>query len=136
MKIRTALPSIGIVLGLLATTPALAVRDTSVDTVCASNVVTNREVAIANAFSNFTSNMNTAYVNRRNALQSAWLVSNKDDRRNAVKAAWNNFKTASAAAKKSWKDTVRNEWKNFNENAKNCRNMERSFDTGNQGLDR
>ncbi|KKS23691.1 MAG: hypothetical protein UU83_C0043G0008 [Candidatus Jorgensenbacteria bacterium GW2011_GWF2_41_8] len=88
---------------------------------CMQTAVAKRDGAIITAFGKFSSGITTALTVRKDALVAAWGINNVKDRRAAIRAAWNAFRTSNQSARTTLKSERNSAWKQFRVDAKGCR---------------
>ena len=99
-----------------------------VDTNCIKTAIEKRDSAVISAFDSYAAKIKTALQIRKEALKSAWDLTVKKDRNNAVKTAWKNFKDSRVNTQKEFKTAKLNAWKTFKTDRKTCKG-------GNQNID-
>lgn len=104
---------------------------TPVDLVCMQNAVVTREDAIIAAFDTYHANVKTALTTRRDALKAAWAISDRDDRKEAIRKAWSDFKGTWKKERKALNEAKKATWKKFNETSKTCNARGEGEDQGN-----
>ena len=85
----------------------------SADLACMSAAIEARENAVITARADFHAKIMTALTARRDALKAAFTISNNNDRRLAINAAYRAFVKAVAEAKASYKVSVQAAWTAF-----------------------
>jgi hypothetical protein len=91
-----------------------------VDGVCMAAAVDARDTAIVAAVDAYHVSVKTALEARRSALKAAWMVENRDDRRDALEKAWDDFRRAWKKADHALKDARRMAWTTFEQERKKC----------------
>ncbi len=89
--------------------------------VCMQNAVAKRDGAIITAFGKFSSSITAALTVRKDALVAAWGINARKERRAAIRAAWNAFRTSNQSARATLKSERYSAWKQFGVDAKGCR---------------
>lgn len=91
------------------------------DVSCIKTAVEAREGKIIENQTNFSSEMKTVLETRKNALISAWGVTDAKNRKTDIKSAWNNFKTSSKVLTKAIKENNKSAWSTFEASRKACK---------------
>lgn len=91
-----------------------------VDIACMKTAVEPRETAILAAFNKFSTAGVAALTERKTDLVAAWGISDREDRKEAIKMAWSDFKESAKTAKRTLKKERKEAWKTFKEAAKLC----------------
>jgi len=108
-------------LSLMGTVPAMAqTTPTPADLACVQTAVGKREGSIIAAFDVFSASGRTALTTRQSSLNAAWGIQVRKDRRAAIKAAWQAFRTAGKDAKKVANDSRKSAWAQFKTDARAC----------------
>lgn len=87
---------------------------------CMTTAVTARENGIAAAFEIVTDTTSAALTLRKSELVAAWGLTNSNERKAAVKAAWLKYKNTVKKARLDYKAEAKNIWKTFNTAARAC----------------
>lgn len=117
---------VGMLLAAFVAMPALAYGgsssdSSSTDLSCMQSAVEKRDNAIIDAWDDLHDDMTAALTERRDDLKSAWGLSDKKERRAAIKAAWKAFKAARKDAHKAFGAARKDAWKTFKTDAKACK---------------
>ena len=87
---------------------------------CMQSAVGKREGAIGAAFDAFAASVKAAFEARKGALNTAWGNADKEARREAIRAAWKNFRDAKKTARRTFDQSRRGTWKQFKEDRRTC----------------
>jgi hypothetical protein len=87
---------------------------------CVSTAVAARESSLDAAVSTYTTGINSAYTARATALASAYAQTGNVAIRAAVKAAWQQFASATQGSKRAWQKSRENAWATFRTAVKAC----------------
>ncbi len=119
--------------------PALAKKNaanlTTVDTTCIKNAIEKRDNAVISALNIFNSSVSLALAARRDALKAAWDLTDKAQRKEALKTAWGNYKTSLKDSRTTLKDTKKTTWKQFYIDRKACGKAVSGEDNSAEGTD-
>lgn len=88
---------------------------------CVASAVSVRESAMQSAFTSFSGSMTAAFSKRAADLSSAWALTDKTARTNAIKAVGSAFKESSAASKKTYNAARVAAWNQFSTSRKACK---------------
>lgn len=91
-----------------------------IDLVCMQTAVAKRETAMITAFDKFSAAKKLAFEKRKTALVDAWKIENRNERRAALRTAWNNFRTDSKTARETFHKERRAAWAQFKTDRKAC----------------
>lgn len=91
-----------------------------IDIVCVQSAVGKRDTAITASLDVFYNAMKTAFQTRQSALNSAWSITDRNQRRSALKTAWKNFTNAQKTASKTYKNAKGSAWDQFYKDRKAC----------------
>lgn len=80
---------------------------------CMQNAIEARDTAVIAAANTFHTSLTTALTARKDALKSAWAMSDKTARKQAINTAWSTFRTAKHAAKEAHRNSVYSTWTTF-----------------------
>ncbi len=94
---------------------------------CVAKAVADREAKIQSAFSAFSSSMTSAFQTRASDLASAWAMSDKTARKEAIRNAWKKFSDSKRAARKTYNIATKTAWKDFKKAKKDC-NLSKSME--------
>ena len=92
----------------------------TVDTACVSAAVVKREDTVSSAWKTFSDKVSTLLTTRKDTLEDAWALSDKAERKIAVKKAWAAAKVTKKSAVQEYKTTKKNAWATFKTSAKAC----------------
>ncbi len=92
----------------------------TVDASCMQEAVGDREEALLAAFSDFHDELEEALSARKEALNTAWGMSNMKDRRKAIGDAMKAWKSDHKTAFKGLRDERKSAWDAFKTAAKSC----------------
>jgi len=92
----------------------------TVDTACVSSAVSTREDALLSSWNKFDDAVTAMLSARKSALTSAWSLTEKADRKKAVRDAWATAKKARRDAAKTYKEERKSAWKTFKTAVKAC----------------
>lgn len=106
-----------------------------VDLVCMQNAVDKRDGAIITAFDTFHTSLSTALKDRQTALKNAWSLTDRKARREAIRSAWKNYRTAAQAARKALRIARRTAWQNFMKDRRGCGPQAWADDGANEAVD-
>lgn len=107
--------------GMLSLTKADAATVlTDEEIACVQAAVGARETALQEDVTTFQTTWNAALSTRATALQAAWALTTKKERRDAIKAAWTAYKTSFNTARKTFNTDVKADWKAFRVAVKAC----------------
>ncbi|MEK9132201.1 MAG: hypothetical protein AAB606_00625 [Patescibacteria group bacterium] len=90
---------------------------------CMAAAVDKREVAILTVVDTQYNAVKTALTARQAALKLAWVISDRSQRKEAVKAAWKAFHGTWRVSNKQLQKDKRAAWKVFNVDRKLCGNV-------------
>ncbi len=93
---------------------------TAVDLACTSTAVEKRENTIITAEATLHTSWSTALTTRRDALKTAWAITDRTERRQAIKDAWTAYKKSRKAAFATWRESRNGSWKTWNTERKAC----------------
>jgi hypothetical protein len=92
-----------------------------IDLGCLTKAVEKRENALISAYETFSAEIKSALEKRKADLITAWGINNWYERNKARINAWNNFRKAKREATRKYNATVRKIWREFHQEAKNCK---------------
>ena len=101
-------------------TDIVATPTASIDIACMKTAVEAREDAVKAAFDKFSSSISLALQTRKSELSTAWTITDKTQRRNAIKTAWKNFTKSKKDATKIFRTEKLAAWKQFKTSRKAC----------------
>ncbi len=87
---------------------------------CMTTAVTVREDGIASAFGTVADTTSAALTLRKSELLTAWGLTNSNERKAAIKAAWSKYKNTVKKARLDYRVSAKNIWKTFNTAARAC----------------
>jgi len=99
--------------------PAAFAR-TTFDVQCMQTAVEKRESTFISAFDAYYASVRTAMISRKDAVKSAWAITDSTQRENAIRNADKNFTTSERAAKKVRRDAEKVAAKIFKNEAALC----------------
>lgn len=129
-SIGAILPSIIIAQEQPTTTPPTAPGITasqkpapklSVDVACMQTAVEKRDNAINAAWNTLSSAISSAVQTRTGAIKAAWAVSDSQQRAQAIRKAWSDFRVAHKTASNAFKKSRKQAWNQFRIDGKACR---------------
>jgi len=88
---------------------------------CVQPIVNKRETAVQSAFSAWSSSINSSLQTRASELATAWLLTDKNQRQNAIRSAWEKFKTSKKVATEIFRKAKLAAWKQYKTDLKNCK---------------
>lgn len=88
---------------------------------CVITAVEKRDNAIIAATDTFSAAVKTALTTRRDALKTAWGLTDRKERRAALKAAWKAYKDAVVKARKDLNAAKRAAWKQWDKDRRACK---------------
>lgn len=94
---------------------------TGVNLACMQTAVEKRDNAIISAWDALTASIKTALSVRRDALKAAWGISDKRERRDAIRKAWTDFKNTKKEASRAFNQARKDAWKQFKTDARACK---------------
>lgn len=89
-----------------------------VDAACMQAAIDTRDFAIVQAGFFFVQSWASAIDNRRNALRNAWFMTDREQRRDAINAAWRQYKDAKKAARENYNRSRKDIWRSFSDRAR------------------
>jgi len=116
-------------------TPSPTPKPKKVDLACMQSVVEKRDNAIIAAFDTFSTSMKTAFTARRDTLKATWGISERAQRRSALKNAWHTFRTARRTAVRTYRTARHNTWRQFRTDRKTCRSASAAEEPANEASD-
>ena len=97
---------------------------------CVKTAVDKRETAIQTVFSAFNASITSALQTRKTELSAAWGVAEKGARNQAIKSAWEKFKTAKRGASDTFNKARKSAWSQFTIDRKACKATSTGEDPG------
>ena len=94
------------------------------DPICIQNAIEKRDSAVIVAFDKFSVAIKTALGIRKDALKAAWAKPTTKERREAVRAVWNDYKKATRQAGATAKQERKAAWDQFRKDRMDCKNKE------------
>lgn len=120
-KIILGLFAVVLTFGALSLTTADAATILTDDEImCVQAAVGARETALQADVTMFQTSWNAALATRATALQTAWALTDKKERRAAIKTAWTAFNASYKEARKAFKSSVKTDWRAFRVAIKAC----------------
>ena len=83
--------------------------------------VEKRDNAVIAAWDALFASIKTALQTRRDALETAWGITNRKERTKAVKDTWTAFRKANKEAQKIFRKARKDTWKQFKTDRKACK---------------
>ncbi len=105
------------------------------DPACIQAAVEKRDTAIISALDTYSAAIKTALMTRKNALVTAWGITDKVARRAALKAAWKNYRDSVRTIRKTFRDAKHASWRQFTADRKACKVTPIAEDSTGQGVD-
>lgn len=102
---------------------------------CVLAAVEKRDNAIIAAVDARYNATKLAFQTRKTELVAAWSIASREERRKAIKDAWNKFDKSIRAANKAFKDAKKKAWNDFYKDRKACGQQVISDDRFNEGAD-
>jgi hypothetical protein len=99
-------------------TPASAAR--TINLQCMQLAVVQRETSLLSADETYYNSVRTAKIARKDALNIAWTITDKNQRKTAIKHAEDNFRNAERIARKAFKDLEKQIKSSFKTQSKTC----------------
>lgn len=93
---------------------------TTTQIACVKTALDKRETTLIAGHDTYATAIKNAYTARKTALLSAWDKTDTQERRTAVRAADEAFRTAVKTARNSWNETRRVIWKTFSTERQAC----------------
>ncbi len=90
------------------------------DAVCMQTAVDKRDSAIISAWDVYSAAVKSALSARKDALKSAWGITDAKERRAAIKKAWADFSSAVRQARKDFNSARKSAWKTFMADRRAC----------------
>lgn len=102
---------------------------------CVQTALDKRDNAIISAFDAFSATVKTALQTRRDALKTAWGLTDKRLRRLAIKKAWSDFGVATKTARRTLNKARLAAWVQYAKDGRVCKSQgaPTSDDYGTQG---
>lgn len=115
-RVSLSLAAIGLVAG-----PLLAMAQTTVTpTACQQAAIEKRETTIGGAFDVYAATVKATRTSFKESQKSAWIIIDKKQRRDALRASEKAFKTSERSAEKFLKDAERSAKKLYKTESKAC----------------
>ncbi|MEI7498116.1 MAG: hypothetical protein WCK11_02435 [Candidatus Falkowbacteria bacterium] len=92
----------------------------TINVICIQTAVEKRETALLSAFDVYASSTKAAISARSAALKTAWTLSDRKQRRQALTTAWNNFRKAQSKANAALKKARLQAGKQYEADRKAC----------------
>lgn len=128
-----ALSLVGAMPVMAQTTESVNVKTANLQ--CMQTAVEKRDGSIIAAWDVVSASIKTALTTRQSSLKAAWGINNRQERRAAIKAAWNAFRTSKKDARNAFNDSRKAAWKQFGVEAKACGGNLHKEETGSVGAD-
>ena len=111
-----------VVTGILSITMAIPVgfAATSYNTQCIQTAIEKEQGAFITSIDTYYATVRSAMISRKDALRTAWSISDSKQRRDTVRNAEKNFTTTERNAAKTRRDADRAAEKTFKSEAKLC----------------
>jgi hypothetical protein len=90
----------------------------TVDLTCMQTAVNTRESAVGAAYTKHATHITNALTARKNALNSAWGMSDKTARNTAIKSAWKTYRDSKMSSRKDMNSARKSAWTEFKKTAK------------------
>lgn len=87
---------------------------------CIQNAISQRDLSIMQGWNTYYVSTTTALNTRRAELMSAWLLTDKTQRKNTIKGYWQNYRNSLKTAKIIFKDARKNAWNQYKDAIKGC----------------
>lgn len=97
------------------------VKKGEVNLVCMQNVTVKRDNAVISAIDIYVAAARKSIETRRDALKAAWIITDKQKRKEALRTAWENDKNTRHIARKAFKKSKNNVWETFRTDRKVCK---------------
>ena len=105
----------------LETDARVEARRASVDLACMQTAVEKRDNAMIAALDAYHASWKAALQTRRDELKTAWGTQDKNQREDAIRAAWKKFRESKKSARDTFRTARKNAWKTFKTDARACR---------------
>ncbi len=92
------------------------------DRACMQTVIDARETALIAEWAAYTAGITSAYSARKATLHSAWDITDRKQRREAIRAAWRVFEKSMHTVRADWKKARHDAWQKFKKDRKSCKN--------------
>lgn len=115
--------------------PSPAVGARAVDLACMQAAVEKRDNAIIAAFDTFSVTVKSALTTRRDALKAAWGITDRAQRRAALRSAWSAFHVARRTAFRTFRSARHSAWVRFRADARACRGTPAGEEPASEGSD-
>lgn len=123
-------------LPVAAQTPSPAARSArSVNLACMQASVEKRDNAMVAAFDAFSASARSAFIARRDALKAAWGITDRAQRRAALRNAWSAFRASRHAARGAFRTARHAAWTQFRTDARACRGVSGAEEPANEASD-
>ncbi|MBI2592929.1 MAG: hypothetical protein HYW37_02105 [Candidatus Colwellbacteria bacterium] len=110
-------------------------EERKVDVACIQTAVSKRESALTSGLDIYTGALKTAFSARQSALNAAWALTDRKQRKETLRTAWSTFRDASKKAQKDWKTAKRAAWDTYTKDRKACGPGVTSDDPSSRGSD-
>ena len=105
----------------LETDARVEARRAPVDLACMQTAVEKRDNAMIAALDAYHASWKAALQTRRDELKAAWGIQDKNQREDAIRAAWRKFRESKKSARDTFRTARKNAWKTFKTDARACR---------------
>ncbi|PWB38760.1 MAG: hypothetical protein C3F02_02520 [Parcubacteria group bacterium] len=105
------------------------------DPTCVQNAVDKRDNAIIAATQAFSTSTQASLTTRRDALKSAWALTDRTARRTALRAAWKAYNSSLTAIRKTYNNAKRTVWSAWNTDRKACKGTPNDEPAHSSGID-
>ena len=116
-------------------TPKAHRPERTVNVSCIQDAVKKRDNAIISALDVFASSAKIALTTRRDALVVAWAITDRNQRRTALRSAWNAFRDAARQTRQVFQQSKKSAWSTFNKDRHTCNTQGEGEDNGGGGFD-
>ncbi len=97
-----------------------AAQSTNTTGPCMQTAIETRDTNLIAFFDSYHAAAKSAIQTRKEALKSAWNITENDQRKIFLKSIWKNYRTTLKSARQSFKDNRKNTWEQFKDTAKEC----------------
>ena len=87
---------------------------------CVQNAIEKRDSAIIAGHNTFNTSITGALTSRKDALKSAWALTDRSAMKTAKKTAWANFSTSQKSAHDSMRSVRKSSWNTFSSEMRAC----------------
>src|SRR3989344_549768 len=117
------------------TTPPTSSERKTVDLACMQTAVDKRDTAIIAGVDAYHTAVKAALEARKTSLKAAWGITDRKERRAALKTAWRAYRTALKGARKGLHTSKNAVWAAFKADRRTCGSGGTSDDQTGQGVD-